>query len=74
MENLSTWVSEHGIDWGIKIAIAVAIFIIGKIIARIVANLVKKALQRAGTDNMLVSFLGTITYTVLPHRCTAGCG
>ncbi len=65
MDNISTWVSEHGIDWGIKIAIAIAIFIIGKILARVVANLVKKALQSAGTDNMLVNFLGTITYTVL---------
>ena len=65
MENMSTWVSEHGIDWGIKIVIAIAIFIIGKMIARMVANLVKKALQRAGTDAMLVSFLGTITYSVL---------
>jgi small conductance mechanosensitive channel len=65
MENISTWVSEHGIDWGVKIAIAIAIFIIGKIIARMAANLAKKALQRAGTDGMLVNFLGTITYAVL---------
>lgn len=65
MENISTWVSEHGIDWGIKITIAIAIFVIGKIVARMVANLAKKALQRTGTDAMLVNFLGTITYTVL---------
>ncbi len=65
MENISNWVSEHGIDWGIKIVIAIAIFVIGKILARLVANLVKKALQRTGTDAMLVNFLGTITYTVL---------
>jgi len=65
MENISTWVSEHGIDWGIKIAIAIAIFIIGKMIARMVANLAKKALQRAGTDTMLVNFLGSIIYSVL---------
>ena len=65
MENISTWVSEHGIDWGVKIGIAIAIFVIGKILARIVANLVKKALQRTDTDAMLVNFLGTITYTVL---------
>lgn len=65
MENITTWVSEHGIDWGIKIAIAIAIFIIGKIIARMVANLTKKALQRTGTDAMLVNFLGSIIYAVL---------
>ncbi len=65
MENLSNWVSENGIDWGIKIAIAVAIFIIGKILARMISNLARKAMQRAGTDTMLVNFLGNIIYTVL---------
>lgn len=65
MENITTWVSEHGVDWGIKIAIAIAIFIIGKIIARMVANLASKAMQKAGTDTMLVKFLGNIIYTVL---------
>ena len=65
MENVTTWISEHGIDWGIKILIAIAIFVIGKMIARFVANLAKKAMQRAGTDAMLLNFLGTIIYTVL---------
>lgn len=65
MENITNWVSEHGIDWGIKIAIAIAIFVIGKMLANLIASIVKKALQRAGTDAMLVNFLGTITYTVL---------
>jgi len=65
MENISTWVSQHGIDWGIKIAIAIAIFIVGKIIARMIAKLAKAALQRAGTDTMLVNFLGSIIYSVL---------
>ncbi len=65
MENITTWVSENSIDWGVKIAIAIAIFIIGKFIARMVANLAKKAMEKAGTDAMLVSFLGNITYSIL---------
>jgi len=65
MENISTWLSENGLDWGIKIVIAIAIFIIGKMIARMVAKLAKAAMQRAGTDTMLVNFLGTIIYTIL---------
>ena len=65
MENITTWLSEQGLDWGIKIAIAIAIFVIGKFIARMVANLAKKAMQKAGTDAMLVKFLGNITYSVL---------
>ena len=65
MENITTWLSENGTDWAIKIAIAIAIFIVGKIIARMLANLVKRALERGGTDAMLVGFLGNITYGVL---------
>ncbi len=65
MENITNWLSENGTDWAIKIAIAIVIFIVGKIIARMLANLVKRALERGGTDAMLVGFLGNITYGVL---------
>jgi small conductance mechanosensitive channel len=65
MENITTWLSENAIDWGIKIAIAIAIFVIGKMIARIISRLLQKGLQRAGTDSMLVGFLSNIAYGVL---------
>ena len=65
MENITTWLSENGTDWAIKIAIAIAIFIVGKIVARILANVVQGALRRGKTDEMLVRFLGNITYGVL---------
>lgn len=65
MENITTWVSENALDWGIKIGIAIAIFIIGKIIARMLSNLVRKAMTRAGTDAILVGFISNITYGIL---------
>ena len=65
MENITSWLSENAIDWGIKIAIAIAIFYIGKIIARIISNLLQKALQRSSTDAMLVTFLSNIAYGIL---------
>jgi small conductance mechanosensitive channel len=65
MGNISTWVSENAVDWGIQIAIAIAIFIIGKMIARMISNLIQKALNRTGTDAILVSFIGNISYAVL---------
>jgi len=65
MENMTNWISENGVDWAIQIGIAIAIFIVGKIIARMLANLVRKAMTRAGTDNILVGFIGNITYAVL---------
>lgn len=65
MEEIRDWISVNGVDWGIKIAVAIAIFIVGKIIARIIANLIQKALRKGGTDEMLIGFLGNITYGVL---------
>ena len=65
MENLTNWISENGVDWVIQIGIAIAIFIVGKIIARMLSNLVEKAMNRAGTDAILVGFIGNITYAVL---------
>jgi len=65
MENISSWISENGADWAIQIGIAIAIFIVGKIIARMLSKLVQKAMSRAGTDAILVGFIGNITYAVL---------
>ena len=65
MENITTWISENAFDWGIRIGIAIAIFIVGKIIARMLSNLLRKAMTRAGTDAILVGFIGNITYAAL---------
>ena len=53
------------IDWGIKIVIALAIFLIGKMVAGMITGLSMKAMSRARLDDILVSFLGKITYSVL---------
>ena len=65
MENLNEWISEHAIDWAVQIGIAIAIFIVGKIIANILANLVRKGMTRAGTDVLLVGFIGSMVYIIL---------
>ena len=65
METITSWISENGVDWGIKIAVAIAIFIVGKIIARIISNLLERGLRKGEADEMLVKFLGNITYGVL---------
>jgi len=65
MENISNWISANATDWGMRIAIAVAIFVIGKILARMLSNLLEKVLRRSGTDNLLVDFMGNISYAVL---------
>jgi small conductance mechanosensitive channel len=53
------------IPWGIRIVTALAVFIIGKWVARAVVNISKSVLKKSGQDDMLISFLGNILYTVL---------
>jgi len=65
MDNITTWFSEHALDWSIQIGIAIAIFVVGKIVARLISNLIKRAMRRGGTDDMLVGFIGNISYAVL---------
>jgi small conductance mechanosensitive channel len=65
MESVTNWISENGVNWGIQIGIAIAIFFIGKIIARMISNLIEKAMSRAGSDQMLVDFIGNISYALL---------
>ena len=65
MDNISEWLSQNALDWGIKIALALAIFIIGKFFAKLIARLLQKAMERTGTDAMLVKFLGNIAYVIL---------
>ena len=65
MENLTTWISENAIDWAIQIGIAIAIFVVGKYIARQVKSLLEKGMRKAGTDSLLVGFIGNITYGIL---------
>jgi small conductance mechanosensitive channel len=65
MESVTNWISENGVNWGVQIAIAITIFIVGKIIARMISNLIKKAMSRAGSDRILVDFIGNISYALL---------
>jgi small conductance mechanosensitive channel len=65
MENITSWISENAADWAIQIGIAIAIFVIGKMIARKVSNLIEAGMRRSGTDELLVDFIGNISYAIL---------
>ena len=65
MENLSTWISENASTWAIQIGIAIAIFIIGKMLARQISALIRKGMERAGSDPILVGFIGNVSYGIL---------
>jgi small conductance mechanosensitive channel len=65
MEAISIWVSENGVNWGVKIAIAIVICIAGRFFARIITNLIQRVLRKGGTDGILIKFIGNIAYTAL---------
>lgn len=65
MDNIIATIKDNATEWAIPIVIAIAIFIFGKIAARIISNMVEKALRKSGTDEILVGFLGNISYAIL---------
>ncbi len=55
---LNNWI----IPYGSKLLIALAIYFIGKIVARFISRLISKAVYRSSKDEMLESFVASITY------------
>jgi small conductance mechanosensitive channel len=65
MENITTWISENAGTWALQIGIAIVIFVVGKIVARQVSKLIRKGMERAGSDPILVGFIGNVSYGLL---------
>lgn len=53
------------LPWSIKILTALAIFVIGRMLARGIQRFSAKIMAKAKFDEMLISFLGNITYALL---------
>jgi small conductance mechanosensitive channel len=51
-----------GIDFGIKAAVALVIFYVGRAIARLLVKGVRKVMQAQDTDQILESFVSSLTY------------
>jgi small conductance mechanosensitive channel len=56
---------EYGTLYGVNFIKAIAIFVVGKFIVKLIAKGIGKALERSGTDLMLVKFLHNIAYALL---------
>lgn len=63
--NFDTMLNEWIIPYGTKILLAIAIFVIGKFLARIISNLLGKAALKSTKDEMLQSFISSISYFLL---------
>lgn len=60
--NLETLLHEYVIPYGTKILIAIAIYVVGKWIARVVSHLLGKIALASTKDEMLQSFVSSISY------------
>lgn len=58
---LNEWI----IPYGIKILLAIAIFVIGKFLAQVISRLLGKAALKSTKDEMLQSFIASISYFLL---------
>lgn len=67
MENIDIQqiLNDYIMPWGINIVMALVIFVIGRWIVGIINKLVTKVMQRAETDEILISFLTSILRSVL---------
>jgi len=58
-------VQDIVVVWGLKVVAAIAIFIIGRWVAMGVRKGVHRVMERAGTDPIIVGFVGSISYIAL---------
>jgi len=65
LNNYQNLIDTYAIPWGIKIVAAIAIFIIGRFIAKIIVSTIKKVMERAGVEETLRQFLGSIIQAIL---------
>nr|WP_320050418.1 mechanosensitive ion channel domain-containing protein [uncultured Desulfuromonas sp.] len=62
MKHLGPRILDMLFQYGPRIIAAVVIFILGRIFARLICNAVRRVLKRSKVDDLLVSFVGSLTY------------
>ena len=61
-EKVIPYLIDQLVIYGPKVIAALAIFIIGRWVCKIVRNTVKRILKKSKVDDLLISFVGSITY------------
>jgi small conductance mechanosensitive channel len=65
MENVNEQLVQFATTYGLKIIGAVLILIIGRIVAGFLRKVVKKLLTKSGTDHTIISFVTSLTFTIV---------
>jgi len=64
-DNIIPNLQEFAAFYGIKIIAAIIIFVVGRWIAKALKNVIKRMMAKGNVDEMLVSFVGNLTYIAL---------
>ncbi|MFK7956471.1 MAG: mechanosensitive ion channel family protein [Lysobacterales bacterium] len=51
--------------WGIKLAMALLIYVVGRWVSKLIVKVVRNVMSRAGTDLILINFVGSIVSALL---------
>jgi len=70
MEEIKTFINDANIvelliNGTINVVVALLIFVVGKWVANIAQNTLEKLLRKRSVDEVLVDFLGTVTFTLV---------
>jgi len=63
--NIITNLQAFAALYGLKIIAAIVIFVVGRWVARALRNVIKKMMAKGNVDEILVSFVGNLTYIAL---------
>lgn len=63
--NIITNLQAFAALYGLKIIAAIVIFVVGRWVARALRNMIKKMMAKGNVDEILVSFVGNLTYIAL---------
>jgi small conductance mechanosensitive channel len=63
--SIDTVINSYIIPWGTKILLALLVFMVGRWIAKLLTKALERVMTKGKVEQMLVSFLGNITYTAL---------
>ena len=70
MEEIKTFINDANIvelliNGTINVVVALLIFVVGKWVANIAQNTLEKLLRKRSVDEVLVDFLGTVTFALV---------
>ena len=69
MENILNsdidYIGLYAVPWSINLVSALVIFVLGRWLAKLISNTIKRIMKKAATDEILISFIGNISYFAL---------